>query len=426
MSPKVWFVSELYYPEETSTGYLLTRIAESVAEARYDVRVICAQPTYSHRGTRAPRREVHNGVRIERCWSTTLDKDRLVLRAVNAVSLAVTVFLTALVRIARGDLVFVVTNPPLLPFLTYVAARLRGARVALIVHDIYPDALVAAGMMHAGAALTRVARRLTRRLYRSVDYVVVLGRDMEGMVREAVAGHATETVVIPNWADLDDVAPSDRRANPILAERGVSDKFVLQYAGNMGRTHDLESILRVARALRDEPRFHFLMVGWGAKADLVRRAIADSDLPNVTMLGKLPRSAQQDFLNACDAALITFVPGMAGVSVPSRMYNVMAVGKPIIAMADAHSELALAVREHGLGWVVPPGDWQRLQEAIRDAESDRDALTAMGLRARRIARERYSFEQAASGYRRLVAQEFARHHQQVAGPVAVEAGSPKP
>lgn len=423
MAARVWFVSELYYPEETSTGYLLTRTAEVLAEAPYDVRAICAQPTYSQRGARAPRREVRRGVQIERCWSTTLDKDRLVLRAVNAVSLAVTIFLTALARVARGDLVFVVTNPPLLPFVTYAAARLRGARVALIVHDIYPDALVAASMMRDEALLTRVARRMTRWLYRSVAYVVVLGRDMEGLVREAVGGRGTEVVVIPNWADLDDLAPSERAANPILAEHGLLGKFVLEYGGNMGRTHDIESILRAAEALRGAPQFHFLMVGWGAKADLVHRAIVEHQAGNVTMLGRLPRAAQQDFLNACDAALITFVAGMAGVSVPSRMYNVMAVGKPIIAMADAHSELALVVREHRIGWVVPPGDWQGLEAAIREAAADPDALREMGLRAQRAARECFSFEQAAARYRRLVAQDFARDSAHVAARVPVEAES---
>jgi glycosyltransferase involved in cell wall biosynthesis len=422
-APTVWIVSELYYPEETSTGYLLTRIAEALAAAGHDVRAVCAQPTYSQRGARAPRRELRHGVRIERCWSTTLDKDRLPLRAINALSLALTIFVTTLARVARGDLVFVVTNPPLLPFVTYVAARLRGARVALIVHDIYPDALVAAGMMHDAAPLTRVARRMTRWLYRSVAYVVVLGRDMERLVREAIGARSTRVVVIPNWADLDDVAPSDRATNPVLAEHGLTDKFVLQYAGNMGRTHDVESVLRVAEALRDEPHFHFLVVGWGAKEDLVRRTIAERDLRNVTMLGRLPRSAQQDFLNACDAALITFVPGMAGVSVPSRMYNVMAVAKPIIAMADAHSELALVLREHGAGWVAAPRDWRALEAAVREAARDAAELRARGLRARRAATECFSFEQAAARYARLVARDLAQHGTAGRAQVVVEAGT---
>lgn len=429
MSPRepiVWVVSELFYPEETSTGYLLTRIAEALADVPHDVRAICAQPTYSSRGARAPRTEVHNGVRIERCWSTTLDKDRLPLRAVNALTLAVTIFWTCLTRIARGDLVFVVTNPPLLPFVTRLAAWLRGGRVALIVHDIYPDALVAAGMMRDDAVVTRLARRLTRRLYRGVAYVVVLGRDMEALVRRAVGASGAEVVVIENWADLDDVAPSDRAANPILAETGLSTKVVLQYAGNMGRTHDIESILRVASQLRDTPDVHFLLVGWGAKEQLVRRAMAEQGLPNITMLGKLPRAAQQDFLNACDVALITFVPGMAGVSVPSRMYNVMAVGKPIIAMTDPHSELALVVREHRIGWVVRAGDVDALREVILEASADRGTLTAMGERARRAAMDRYSFAQAANAYRRLVARDFARHDGQLPAQVAIRPGSSAP
>jgi glycosyltransferase involved in cell wall biosynthesis len=210
-------------------------------------------------------------------------------------------------------------------------------------------------------------------------------------------------VAIPNWADVDEIGPEPRAENAILRERGLLDRFVVQYAGNMGRTHDLESIVEAANALRDEPQIHFLLIGSGAKAALVKRAIATEALQNLEMAGTLPRSAQQSFLNACDVTLITFVPGMAGVSVPSRMYNVMAAGKPIIAMADPDSEIARVVRENDIGWVVEPGNWRELVQVLLEANRARDRLTAMGSRAHRVAVERYSRENAIAGYEQLVA-----------------------
>jgi hypothetical protein len=118
----VWVVSELYHPEETSTGQVMTGIAEGLA-ARFSVKVLCGQPTYAARGTRAPRAEVRRGVDIHRCVSSTLDKNRLAPRLLNAVTLSVSIFGQALRRFARGDLVLVVTNPPLLPFLMAAACR---------------------------------------------------------------------------------------------------------------------------------------------------------------------------------------------------------------------------------------------------------------------------------------------------------------
>lgn len=413
MSGRVWVASELYYPEETSTGFLLTRIAEGLAE-NFDVHVICGQPTYSARGRRAPRRERRNGVAIERCWSTTLDKDRLPLRLLNAVSISLSMFLTALVRFRRGDKVLVVTNPPFLPFVVSAAARLRGARAALIVHDVYPEVLTAAGLAGHRSPATRAAGALTRALYRSVERIVVLGRDMHALTRAKLgsaagqdASDASKIVTIPNWADLQEVWPSPSDGVPLLRAHGLAGKFVAQYAGNMGRTHDLESIVEAARALAGDDQFHFLLLGGGAKSRAVTEGVARYALRNVTVAGQKPRSEQQTFLNACDVAVITFMPGLSGVSVPSRMYNVMAAGKPILAMADVDSELARVVAENEIGWVVPPTDWRGLVTALREAAADPARLAAMGARARAVAENRYALSHAIASYRELVATQLS-------------------
>jgi colanic acid biosynthesis glycosyl transferase WcaI len=145
---RLWVVSELYYPEETSTGHFLTHIAEGLA-AHYPVSALCSQPTYSKRGSRAPRREVRHGVEIHRGLGTTFDKDVLPGKLANALTISLSLFLTALRRFRRGDVALVVTNPPFLPFLTRLACALRGARCVLLIHDVYPETLIAAGWTRA-------------------------------------------------------------------------------------------------------------------------------------------------------------------------------------------------------------------------------------------------------------------------------------
>lgn len=401
----VWVVTELYYPEETSTGYLLTCIAEGLAST-FPVRVVCGQPTYAKRGTTAARREVRRGVIIERCWSTVLDKNKLIPRLANALTLSLSMFLAVLCRSRRGDVVLVVTNPPFLPFLVALASLLRGAKTALIVHDVYPEALVAAGLLPRRGGLVRLAARVSRWLYGVMDQVVVLGRDMQTLAASKLDGASDKIVVIPNWADLAIVAPADRAGNSMLHRLGLANKFVVQYAGNMGRTHDLETIIDAARALKGDPDFHFLMIGWGAKSPMVERAAREEGLANVTALGPQPRSEQQVFLNACDLAVIAFLPGMSGVSVPSRMYNVMAAGKPILAIADADSELALVVGEHRIGWVVSPGDVNGVLASLRDARAHPERLAEMGRRAREVAERQYSVESSVQLYRELVSHQL--------------------
>jgi glycosyltransferase involved in cell wall biosynthesis len=293
-----------------------------------------------------------------------------------------------------------------------LAARVRGARTVLLVQDVYPEAIVAAGMLPADSRIIRTGDRFAQWLYRAVDRVVVLGRDMQRLAWAKIDGSRANVsgervVIITNWADLEEIRPSERPTNALLARLGIVEKFVVQYSGNMGRTHDIESVLLAARELEDDPRFHFLLVGWGAKAAMVKRTIVAERRRNVTQLDPLPRSELPDLLNACDIAIIPFMPGMSGVSVPSRMYNVMAAGKPILAMANADSELALMVREHGLGWVVEPRDWRCVVATLRSAIDQPAAIADMGRRARTVVERAYSFDDALALYRELVARQLA-------------------
>ena len=357
--PRLWVVSELYYPEQTSTGYFLTRIAEGLADSRR-VEAICGRPTYSERGQEVRRKEVRGGVTIHRMRATHFDKDRLALRALNAVTLSLSVLFFALRHFRRGDQVLIVTNPPTLPPLVGWVARIKGMRSILLVHDVYPEVLVATRFVRADGFLHRLLQRAFDATYRLFDDVVVLGRDMHEVAGRKVRDPVRRLHIIPNWGDTDEIGPVARRDNPFAHAQGLVDKRVIQFSGNIGRTHDVETILAVAERLRDCPEIVFLFAGYGGKAGLI------GDAPNVMLLPRQPRDLLGPMLNCADATIISFVDAMYGVSVPSRMYNVMAAGTPIIAMADPRSELSLTIAESGAGWTVPQGDVDALERLIRE------------------------------------------------------------
>jgi glycosyltransferase involved in cell wall biosynthesis len=150
------------------------------------------------------------------------------------------------------------------------------------------------------------------------------------------------------------------------------------------------------------PDVAFLFIGSGARKGWLEDAVKRAGLTNVTMLADRPRSDQQNFLTACDVAVMAFVRGMSGVGVPSRLYNILAVGKPVIAAVDRDAEPALTIREHDLGWVVPPEDAGALVAAILEARADPARLAAMGCRARATAERPYSIERAMSAYCALI------------------------
>lgn len=407
---RIWVISELYYPEDTSTGYYLTRIAEGLAESTTDpVRVLCGRPNYAARGQKVSSTETHRGVQIERCWSTTWNKDRLPLRIINLLTLSLSMFLLAAWRFRRGDRVLVVTNPPLLPFVISWACRLRRARCVLLIHDVYPNVAVAAGLLRSSSFVTRFLNRVVARLYRSVEHIVVLGRDMRDLVLQKLPPGDDRARIIPNWADTDLVQPRTGE-NRILREFGLLDKFVVQYSGNMGRSHNLEAIVGCAKALRHREDIHFFLSGSGAKKPWLSRIVREQKLKNVTVADRRPRGDLPELLTAGDVALITFVPGMAGISVPSRLYNMLAAGKPILALADPDSELALVIGEENVGLVIPPGDVAAFQRAILDLAAQPSRREEMGRRARQAAESTYQFHKILDAYCEVM--QISREHQE--------------
>lgn len=401
MRGKLFVFSELYYPDESATGYVLTRIAEGLAKS-LTVHVLCGPPSTYGGSARAPLFETRKGVIIERCPATTLDKNIMLLRLLNVVTVSLSIFWKALWRMQRGDSVLVVTNPPTLPFVALAASRLRSAKCLLLIHDVFPEALTAAKMLQPGGFPVRFLDGLYQLLYRKVDRIVVLGRDMLRLVMQKLNPDDLRVHVITNWADLEEILPAHRAHNVLLKKLNLADKFVVQYAGNIGRMHGLEVLLEAAKILKGRTDIHFLLVGSGAKKQWLESLAKKEGLNDVSFLSPQPRSDLADVLNASDVAIISFIPGMAGVSVPSKMYNILAAGKPIIALVDHDSETAMVVREEQIGWVVPPGRPDLVAAALEEASGDRQCLLEMGKRARAAAEGKYSFQRVIESYRELL------------------------
>ncbi len=396
----VWIVSELFYPEETSTGYFLTVIATGLALDRR-MAALCGQPTYSKRGIKAPAREYYEGISIFRCSGTTLNKDRPLSRVLNTITVSFSILWNALWRLRADDYVIVVTNPPLLPFLVAIACWLRRAKCILLIHDVYPEIFVMSGVAKSSSHLVKLVASARRLLYRGMGRIVVLGRDMEALIRKELSSDPQRVVIIPNWGDTESVFPMRKGDNRLLQAHGLTSHFVVQYSGNMGRTHDVEVILEAACVLVQESVIHFLFIGSGRKAHLVEAASRTSE--NITFLAPRGREQLGEVLTASDVAIISFVPGMSGLSVPSRMYNVMAAGCPIIGVCDESSELAMVIREERIGWVVLPGDVPGLAALILRISRAPDLLAEMGHRARRAAEQLYTAKQAVARYSALLA-----------------------
>ena len=400
---RLWVVTELYYPENNQTGYYMTGIAEGLTE-KYKVRVICGQPNYAARGTRAPKRDSHKGVEIERVWSTTLDKNVLGLRLVNMLTQGAAMFFKSLWNFKKNEDVLVVSAPPTLPFVTALAAKLRGASYTLVIQDKYPETLIAVGKLKADGIPAKFLQRLNVGLYAGAKKIIVVGRDMRELIDSQLPPTLPKTPidVIQNWASLEEVKPLCRDDNPLLRELGLLDKFVFLYAGNMGHPQDIESIVECIKKFKEDERFHFLFIGSGVKRKWLEKEVRDGNLQNATILEPLPRSQQNLFLNACDVGLVPLIRGMRGLAMPSRTYNILAAGKPVLALTENDSEVAQVIEDDEVGWYVPPDKPDELRQMIEKIYTERHKIPEMQIRARKSALEKHSLESAREKYRKSI------------------------
>lgn len=394
----LWVVTELYYPEETSTGYYLTRIAEGLT-GDFEVKVLCGQPNYFARGTKAAKHETHKEVEIFRVAGTTLDKNVIFFRLINMLTLGAAVFFKALANFRKGDKVLVVTTPPSLPFITALVCLLKGAGYVLLIHDNYPEILIAAKKTRENSFLVRVLNYANRWLYKYASKIIVCGRDMRELVGKKTEGLDVPVETIQNWAELENVRPLPREENALLKELRIEDKLVFLYAGNMGYPNDIESIIECAGLLKTDERFCFVFLGAGVKRKWLEKAIAEKSLKNVKLLDARPRSEQNNFLNAGDVGIVTLVKKMWGVSMPSRTYNILAAGKPILALTENGSEIAQVIEEDAVGWTVAPGEPEKLLQKLFEIYEDRRKFDEIGENARRAALEKYSLEMALEKYK---------------------------
>jgi glycosyltransferase involved in cell wall biosynthesis len=393
----VAILSQYFFPELISTGQLLTELAEDLVGLGCSVLVVAGQPTY-YESSRVPPEMEHRGIKILRVGNTQLEKNSIPGKILNS-----TTFFLGTVRkslaLPRDTVVLVVTNPPILPFVPYLLSFLRKQKYLCLIHDVYPDIAVRLGYLQKNGVLSGLWERMNQRMMHGAAAVIVLGRDMEEKIREKLDRSDWWKIrLIPNWSDEDAIRPIEKAENPFLQEIGLSPStFIVQYSGNMGLSHGMETIVGAASRLQDIP-VRFLFIGGGGKREKVGKMVADLGLENVLFLPYQPKENLRYSLACSDVSLVCLEEGVEGLSVPSKYYGILASGRPVIALMAERSEVAMSVRESGCGYVVPPSDPAVLAERIRYLFDHPDAVREMGKKARESLERNYS--------RRVVAEKY--------------------
>ena len=398
---KIIFVNRFYAPDHSATSQMLTDLAIALAAGGAEVQVVTSRQRYDDATASLAPREQIDGVEVHRVWTSRFGRGNLAGRALDYLSFyaAASAKLFGLAR--AGDVVVAKTDPPLVSVVAGWVARLRGARLVNWLQDLYPEVAVNLGMAPARGLGGWLLRRLRDGSLRHAAANVVLGRKM----RERVVARGVDpkkVVVIPNWADGALLRPMEGDANPLRAEWGLEDRFVIGYSGNLGRVHEFRTVLDAAEALRAQADIVFLFIGGGAQKVALTKAAEERGLSNILFKPYQPRESLGQSLGAADVHLVTLRPELEGLVVPSKFYGVAAVGRPAIFIGDPGGEIGSVVREAECGICVQQGDVEGLAQAITALRDDSALRERMGANARRVFEERYDRAIAVEEWRRLL------------------------
>jgi putative colanic acid biosynthesis glycosyltransferase WcaI len=391
VKPRLLVLNQYYWPGKEATANLLTELCEALA-AEYDVTVVTgAAPGEPHEAER-------NGVRIVRVRSTSYDRTQLWRRAVNYVTYIVGAFREALAT-PRPDVVMCMTDPPFIGAIAELVARRFRAPVLVSTQDVFPEIAVKLGRLTNPFVIVAL-RMLVNFSLRRADRVVVIG---ETMKRRVVAKGVNESKirVISNWGDAASVTPK-RRDNRWARKHDLAGKFVVMHFGNVGHAQDLDTLIRATTLLRDLDDLVVPIIGVGARLAELKELARVVEADKVVFLPWQAYERRAEPISAADVHVVGLARGLAGYIVPSRMWGVLAAGRPVIAAAEDESETADVVRWTGCGVVVPPGNPVRLAQAIRDCHDGKHDLAEMGRRARAFAEAETDRSISVERYRRTL------------------------
>ncbi len=379
---------------------MLSGLAFDLAAAGAHIHVITSRQRYENAAANDLALEQLRGVRVHRIWTSRFGRKRLRGRAIDYLSFNLSA-LAVLMGIARsGDIVIAMTDPPLISVTAAIAARLRGARLVNWLQDVFPE--IAERVFIPLGIAGDLARFLRNFSLREAVANVVLG---DGMRRQllSISGVGPVTT-IHNWADGRLITPVPAAANPLREEWGLRGKFVAAYSGNMGRAHEFSTILEAAERLREDERIAFLFVGGGYHVSRIEGRVRERKLSNVVFRPYQPEERLAQSLGAADVHLVTLLPALEGLMVPSKVYGILAAGRATLFVGDVKGEVASILASARAGYAVDRGDSEALARRILELASAPSLVEELGRNARRAFDDNYDRPLAIGRWRSLLLQ----------------------
>jgi glycosyltransferase involved in cell wall biosynthesis len=405
---KLSIFTQFYPPDYAATGQLIEELTNQLGRQGLHVQVFTGQPGYAFQKNSAPCTEKLGKVQIRRSRTARLWPQRIRGKLVNGLLYCLRSMLHLFKPSSHPDVLLVTTAPAYLPVVGYLANLLLKIPYVCLIYDLYPDVAVELKVISSQHWLVRAWEALNRQVWKQAKEIIVLSSTMKERVVSKCPEVADKISVIHSWADPKWVAPIPKSKNWFAQQHDLVEKFTVLYSGNMGRCHDMDTILDAAVRLKDAP-IQFVFIGAGAKRKPCLEKVQALGLENCMFLPYQDKKTLPYSLTACDLSLVSVDRGMEGVVAPSKFYGMLAAGRPIAAVCEPHSFLRSILAKANCGQAFNNGDGAGLAQFILKLAGERELAAQMGDAGRRHLLANFTPEIIAQQYAKVLQHEGQLH-----------------
>ncbi|HHP7245049.1 MAG TPA: glycosyltransferase family 4 protein, partial [Elainellaceae cyanobacterium] len=363
-APRVGIITQFFPPDYAPTGQLLDELSQQLEAQGFQIEIFTSQPGYAFQDQSAPRHEQIRHRSIRRSRTASIWPQRIRGKAVNGLLFCLRAGLHLIKLAKRSDIILVTTAPPFLPILGYLIRHIFKKPYICLLYDLYPDIAINLGVIHPDHWIARLWSAVNYRIWKDADRIIVLSSTMRDRVLDRHPTLAPKTSVIHSWADPNWIIPIEKHRNWFAWKHHLVESFTVLYSGNMGRCHDIETLLQAAQLLKHDP-IKFVIIGSGARYKILKETVAEQGLDNFRFLPYQEKHDLPHSLTACDLSLVSVSPGMEGLVAPSKLYAALASGRPVAAICEPHSYLTGLIANAECGAAFQNGDAQGLASFIR-------------------------------------------------------------
>lgn len=396
---RILIFNQFFPPDYAATGQLIEELAVGISRQGIKVRVFSGQPGYAFDTVEAPRKEVKGRLQVRRSRVTKILPLGILAKILNSSLFFTRAFLHTLRHQHKEDLLIITTAPAFMTWLGYLSHLIWKKKYICLIYDLYPNVLTKLGMFSENHPIVKLWHKFNEQTWIHAREIIVLSSSMKDRIVEVCPSVEHKITVIHNWADGDIIQPIAKEDNWFAQEYGLDKKFTILYSGNMGRCHDMTTIIEAANLLKDyQDKFQFVFIGRGAQQEPIKEKLDSLGLKNFSFLPYQKKEILPYSLTACDVSLISMAKGMEGVVAPSKLYSTLAAGNAVGVICPEKSFLKDLVVSARCGKSFRNGDAEGLSQFLLELYHDFRLVKQMGYNARQYFDHNFTKEIAINKY----------------------------